>query len=113
MKSKSSKTIKTVTTDIDLLEQNDELYRKILLTVPDVIIKTDIEGAEPFALRGAEETLRKFKPKLAISIYHSMDDFVNIVKQINELNLGYQFYLGHYTIFGSETILFCTIGQKS
>ena len=70
-------------------------------------IKSDIEGAEPFAIRGAERTIRKFKPKLAISIYHSMNDFVGIVKQISDLNAGYKFYLGHATIYGSETVLFC------
>lgn len=71
-------------------------------------IKTDIEGAEPQALKGAVHTLKKFRPKLAISIYHCMDDFVNIIKQIDELNLGYKFYLGHSTIFASETVLFCS-----
>jgi FkbM family methyltransferase len=70
-------------------------------------IKTDIEGAESFAIRGAERTIKKFKPKLAISIYHSMNDFVNIIEQIYNLNTGYRFYLGHSTIYTSETVLFC------
>jgi FkbM family methyltransferase len=70
-------------------------------------IKTDIEGAEPYALRGAQKTIRRFKPKLAISIYHNMSDFTKIIKQIDELNLGYKFYLGHATFYASETVLFC------
>lgn len=72
-------------------------------------IKMDIEGAEPFALRGAENTLRKFKPTLAIAIYHSLSDFVGIPEYLDKLNLGYKFYLGHYTIHEEETILFATI----
>lgn len=72
-------------------------------------IKTDIEGAEPYALKGAIKTLSRFKPKLAISIYHNMDDFTGIIKQINELGLGYKFYLGHYTIYASETVLYCCV----
>jgi len=75
-------------------------------------IKTDIEGAEPFALKGAERTIIKFKPRLAISIYHSMNDFVNIIKQISDLNAGYKFYLGHATIYTSETVLFCISEDK-
>lgn len=74
-------------------------------------IKTDIEGAEPYFIKGAKETIRKFKPKLAISIYHGMDDFTGIIQQIAELNLGYKFYLGHATIYASETVLFCKVSN--
>ena len=69
-------------------------------------IKMDIEGSEPRALRGAERTIRRFKPTLAIAIYHSMDDFVNIPAWIKSLNLPYDYFLGHYTIHAEETIFF-------
>lgn len=72
-------------------------------------IKMDIEGAEPFALEGAKETIIKFRPKLAIASYHSMDDFVNIPLWIEALNLGYKIYLGHPTIHWEETIIFAQI----
>lgn len=67
-------------------------------------IKMDIEGAEPNALDGARLTLEKFKPKLAVAIYHSLDDFVEIPRLLD--SLGYKLYLGHYTIHLEETILF-------
>jgi FkbM family methyltransferase len=69
-------------------------------------IKMDIEGAEPIALEGAIETIRKFRPKLAIAIYHSMDDFVAIPNWILNLNLDYEIFIGHYTIHAEETICF-------
>jgi FkbM family methyltransferase len=69
-------------------------------------IKMDIEGAELLALKGAEKTIRKFRPKLAIAIYHSMDDFVSIPQWILDLNLGYELLLGHYTIHAEETVIF-------
>lgn len=70
------------------------------------MIKMDIEGAEPAALRGAEVTLRRDRPQLAIALYHSLHDFAEIPRWIADLNLGYRFYLGHETIFDAETILF-------
>lgn len=72
------------------------------------MIKMDIEGAEPSALKGAIKTLKRDIPKLAISIYHSENDFTEIYKWIDSLNLGYKFYLDHFTIYRGETILFCT-----
>lgn len=69
-------------------------------------IKMDIEGAEPLALMGAINTIKKYRPKLAIAIYHSMSDFVRIPLWIHDLNLNYELYLGHYTIHAEETIIF-------
>lgn len=71
-------------------------------------IKMDIEGAELDALKGVSETIKKFKPKLAICLYHNINDFGTIPKFLNDLNLGYKFYLGHYTIHTEETVLFAT-----
>lgn len=69
-------------------------------------IKLDIEGAEMKALQGAIKTIKKFKPKLALSLYHHLNDFYIIPKFINSLDLGYSFYLDHFTIHAEETILF-------
>ena len=75
-------------------------------------IKMDIEGAENMALEGAIQTIRQFKPKLAIAIYHSMEDLVNIPNWINDLNLGYKLYLGHYTIHAEETVIFAKVENE-
>ena len=75
-------------------------------------IKMDIEGAEPIALEGAIETIKRFRPKLAIAIYHSLEDFINIPKWIINLNLGYELFIGHYTIHAEETICFAKPKSK-
>ena len=50
----------------------------VLKGKPVSIIKMDIEGAEQNALRGAEETIKTQRPKFAVSIYHSLEDFIKI-----------------------------------
>jgi FkbM family methyltransferase len=37
-------------------------------------IKADIEGAERLMLKGAQETIRRFRPKISICTYHLPDD---------------------------------------
>lgn len=53
-------------------------------------IKMDIEGAEKEALRGARETLRRFRPRLAISAYHLKEDPVEIPALVRDLDPGYR-----------------------
>ena len=69
-------------------------------------IKMDIEGAELEALKGSEQVLRQFKPKLAITVYHDFKDFWQIPQYLDGLGLGYKFYLRHFTIHAEETVLF-------
>ena len=76
-------------------------------SVPRVdFIKMDIEGAELPALKGAVKTIKRYKPKLAVSLYHSLKDFVDIPDFLSSLELGYKFYIDHFTIHQYETVLF-------
>jgi FkbM family methyltransferase len=69
-------------------------------------VKMDIEGSELTALRGAARTLVKFRPKLAISLYHKPQDFFEIPLYLKELLPDYEFYLDHYSIHFGETVLY-------
>lgn len=69
-------------------------------------IKMDIEGAEHDALIGAEETIRRFKPRLAISIYHRPEDMIEIPRLIRRICPDYRFRFGHHSIGNGESVLY-------
>ena len=69
-------------------------------------IKMDLEGSEYKALCGSAELIRKYKPKLAISIYHKPEDIWELPELILSFNPEYKFYLGHYSIAAAETVLY-------
>jgi FkbM family methyltransferase len=54
-------------------------------------IKMDIEGSEVQALRGAAQTIRHFRPKLAICLYHKWDDAFTIPRLIQSCGVDYAF----------------------
>lgn len=111
-------------TSLGINQQNSKKSSEVLtVSIDDFVrekklprvdfIKMDIEGAELGALKGAEETLRTFRPKLGISLYHKENDFIEIPTYLNKLGLGYKFFLDHFTIFGNETVLFATTSINS
>lgn len=53
------------------------------------LIKYDVEGMDFEALRGSEEIIKKDKPILLTSIYHSPEHFFGIRDYIDSLSLGY------------------------
>lgn len=74
-------------------------------------IKMDIEGTELAALKGARQTLQRFKPKLAVCVYHRLEDFFDIPDYLESLGLNYRFFLRHFSIHAEETVLFATTEQ--
>jgi FkbM family methyltransferase len=69
-------------------------------------IKMDVEGAELNALKGAEQTIKKYKPKLAICIYHKPEDVWEIPNLLLEFVPDYKFYIRHYCFSNIETVLY-------
>lgn len=73
------------------------------------LIKMDIEGYEMKAIRGAFETIKRDRPILLISIYHSGNDFFEIKPFLEKMNLGYNFKIVKLNPFHLtfETMLIC------
>ena len=78
---------------------------------PITFLKSDTEGEELNILKGAENTIKKYKPKMAISVYHKPDDLLTIPKFIKELVPEYNLVLRHHSKSFSETVLYCWTDQ--
>lgn len=81
----------------------------ILFNFKPTAIAMDIEGSELKALKGMENLIKESKPDLTISVYHSPNDIWEIPLYLNNLNLGYKFYLKNYTSFCIDTVLYAII----
>lgn len=69
-------------------------------------IKMDVEGSELKSLQGAANTISKYKPKLAVCVYHKPEDLIEIPKYIYHLRNDYQFYIRNHSPYGIETVLY-------
>lgn len=86
--------------DMSAIDDEGELIvpvRKIDDVVKEVIgklyIKMDIEGSEMVALRGGQETIRKYHPYMALCTYHKMADILEIPRYVKSIRDDYKFYL--------------------
>lgn len=61
-------------------------------------IKFDIEGAELAALHGAAQTIRRWKPRLALSAYHRYEDIWTLAQYLRELRPDYELAFRHYEV---------------
>ncbi len=80
----------------------------------NIIIKSDIEGLELKMLDELPKIIDKFRPQLAISIYHlDFNLFPNhsqltlIPKNLMKVCKNYKFYIKHYAYNRGETVFYC------
>ena len=74
---------------------------------PATFIKADIEGMEVNMLQGARQTIEKYKPKMAISIYHTVEQLYEIAAYVKSIEPGYQMAVRHHSPIFLESILYC------
>lgn len=85
------------------LLKNDNLIRAKVVKLDDklkdkavTLIKMDIEGAELDALKGAENIIKEQRPKLAICLYHRLEDFWRIPMYLKSIVPEYKFSVRHH-----------------
>lgn len=88
------------------VDRLDDILKDEVVT----FIKMDIEGSELPALQGAENIIKKQKPKLAICLYHKIEDFWEIPMYIHSLVPEYHFGVLHHDpniFYGSVLYAWC------
>lgn len=90
------------TDTIGIVRKLDEVLENEKVT----FIKMDIEGSEMAALRGGSHIIQNQRPKLAICIYHSPEDMLNIPLWIKKLVPEYKIYIRYYTDMMLETVCY-------
>ena len=73
------------------------------------LIKMDIEGSEYEAILGAKRVIQRWKPKLAISLYHLGKDYYRLPLLVKELVPEYKIAIRHHSKKQSETDMYCWI----
>ena len=71
-----------------------------------LFIKMDIEGAELEALKGSEDTIRTYDPIIAVCIYHSNSDLIDIPFHFIEKFPHYKLFIRHHAFNSWETVLY-------
>ena len=78
------------------------------------LIKSDIEGSERYMVEDLINLSEKFRPQLAISIYHKnrgiadkLIDGVEIPYKLMKSLKNYSYFIEHYSFERQELILFC------
>ena len=73
---------------------------------PVTFFKADVEGMEMELLAGASRTISRYRPKLAICVYHYPCDLPDIVARIRSYVPDYKFALRHHSSQQMETVLY-------
>lgn len=69
-------------------------------------IKADIEGLEIKMLKGARNIIERYKPKIAIAVYHKKEDIFEIPLLLHSYRDDYRFFMRHYTEMPIDTVLY-------
>lgn len=86
----------------------DDYVKERGLTRVD-FIKFDIEGAEIPALEGARETIERFRPRMALCLYHKWDDVLTIPAFLDSLSFDYDYEFKWVQLkLGTEGVILLT-----
>lgn len=104
------------TLDADAASAADERATAPVLTLDAYLegrtasfIKADVEGMEIELLRGAEQTIRACRPKMALCVYHYPDHLHKVAEYVRHLVPEYRFSLRQHAPLFGDFVLYCWV----
>ena len=76
---------------------------------PVTFIKADVEGMEMDLLRGAKATICRYKPKMALCVYHYPSDLYEVAEFVRSLVPEYKFKLRQHAPLFGDFVLYCCV----
>ncbi len=73
------------------------------------LMTLDVEGAEIAALNGARRIITENKPKMALSVYHRIEDLWEIPLLVKSMVPEYRFFFRHHSWELYDKILYATL----
>ena len=80
---------------------------------PNIYLKMDIEGSELRAMKGARKLISTYHPRMAICVYHKVNDFIEIPAFILDIDGNYEFYMRQYFSNMAETVLYAVYKDET
>ena len=85
---------------------------ELLLGYAPTFIKMDIEGAEPEALRGASQLIKRYRPIIAACVYHKQNHLWRVPLLIQSLSSDYEFFLRSHEVEGWESVCYAVPPER-
>lgn len=77
-------------------------------------VKMDVEGAEHAALLGMKDTLQRCRPKLLVSLYHHIEDYITLPLLIDTLTGGgYKYHLRMHPYIPAWDIMLYAVPEET
>ncbi len=96
-------------------ERSDKIYSAITIDAflekngsPVDLIKLDVEGSEMNVLNGARDSILKWRPKMAISLYHCREHLLEIPEFLLSIHPDYRFSISVSNPTFIDMVLYAT-----
>lgn len=87
-------------------KQLKQMYPLDYFIIDPSIIKCHIEGGELNFIKGAKKTIKKYRPIIMITTYHTEDGFYKIPMLLKKYCKNYDFYWRNHNYMGQGSVMY-------